>query len=89
MRTVAASHRTRSSGASPDAAAPDRAAIRSPGGDNGARTLLTTDHKMIPDHTHPIMNAAGTRVLIQSGHLSGGKSLDLAVVDVPKSLLAR
>ena len=49
----------------------------------GERILLTTDHKMHPDHTHPIFSPDSKRVLIQSGHLSDGKHLDLMTVDVP------
>jgi oligogalacturonide lyase len=37
---------------------------------NGAMTLLTTDHKMRPDHTHPTFSPDGKRILIQSGLLS-------------------
>jgi oligogalacturonide lyase len=56
---------------------------------NGERILLTTDHKMRPDHAHPIFSPDGTRVLIQSGRLTDGQSLDLVVVDVPSALLRR
>ncbi|HVT72634.1 MAG TPA: hypothetical protein VHD61_05820 [Lacunisphaera sp.] len=49
----------------------------------GERVLLTTDHKMRPDHTHPIFSPDSKRVLIQSGHLSDGRHLDLMTVDVP------
>jgi len=49
----------------------------------GERILLTTDHKMKPDHTHPIFSPDSHRVLIQSGHLTDGKHLDLMTVDVP------
>lgn len=55
----------------------------------GERILLTTDHKMLPDHAHPIFSPDGRRILIQSGRLTDGKSLDLAVVDIPAALLAR
>lgn len=51
---------------------------------NGKRTLLTTDHKMRPDHAHPIFSPDSRQVLIQSGHLSDGDSLDLLVVDLPE-----
>jgi oligogalacturonide lyase len=51
----------------------------------GTRTLLTTDHKMIPDHTHPTFSLDGKRILIQSGRLTDGKSLDLMIVDVPSA----
>lgn len=53
----------------------------------GKQTLLTTDHKMKPDHTHPIFSPDSKRVAIQSGHLSDGKSLDLMVVALPDALL--
>jgi len=56
---------------------------------NGERILLTTDHKMIPDHTHPIFSLDSRRVLVQSGRLTDGKSLDLMIVDIPASLLSR
>jgi oligogalacturonide lyase len=56
---------------------------------NGERILLTTDHKMLPDHTHPIFSADSKRVLIQSGQLTNGKSLDLVVMDIPAALLSR
>lgn len=49
----------------------------------GGRTLLTGGHVMTPDHAHPIFSADGRRVLLQSGRLSGGTSLDLVVVPVP------
>jgi len=49
----------------------------------GERVLLTTDHKMTPDHAHPIFSPDSQRVLIQSGHLSDGKHLDLMEVEVP------
>ena len=51
--------------------------------DTGEQVLLTTDHKMRPDHTHPIFSPDGRRVLIQSGRLTDGKSLDLMTVEVP------
>lgn len=50
---------------------------------DGRRILLTTDHKMKPDHAHPIFSPDSRRVLIQSGQLTDGRSLDLAVVEVP------
>jgi oligogalacturonide lyase len=56
---------------------------------SGARTLLTGGHVMKPDHAHPIFSADGRRVLIQSGRLTGGSSLDLVVVEVPAALLGR
>jgi oligogalacturonide lyase len=56
---------------------------------SGARTLLTGGHVMKPDHAHPIFSADGRRVLIQSGRLTGGASLDLVVVEVPAGFLGR
>jgi oligogalacturonide lyase len=53
---------------------------------NGKRTLLSTDHKMKPDHTHPTFSADGSRILIQSGHFSDGKYLQLIVIPMPKNL---
>lgn len=50
---------------------------------NHEMILLTTDHKMKPDHAHPAFSADSSRVLIQSGHLSDGKHLDLMVIEVP------
>jgi oligogalacturonide lyase len=54
---------------------------------DGRQILLTTDHKMRPDHTHPIFSPDSQRVLIQSGLLSDGKYLNLIVVPLPKELL--
>jgi oligogalacturonide lyase len=51
---------------------------------NGRTTLLTTDHKMRPDHTHPIFSPDSKRVLIQSGLFSDGKNLNLMVVTLPQ-----
>lgn len=56
---------------------------------SGERILLTSDHKMRPDHAHPIFSADSKRVAIQSGKLSDGKSLDLMVVEIPENLLKR
>ena len=52
---------------------------------DGRQRVLTTDHKMKPDHTHPIFSPDSKRVLIQSGHLTDGKSLDLMTIEVPAS----
>jgi oligogalacturonide lyase len=54
---------------------------------NGERFLLTTDHKMKPDHTHPIFSPDSRRVLIQSGHLTDGKQLNLMEVELPARFL--
>lgn len=47
---------------------------------SGGRTLLTTGHRMRPDHAHPSFSADGTRLLIQSGLLTDGQRLALIVV---------
>ncbi len=56
---------------------------------NGERIKLTTDHKMKPDHTHPIFSPDSKRVLIQSGKPSDGKVLQLMEVELPEKLLSR
>jgi oligogalacturonide lyase len=56
---------------------------------SGETTLLTTGHRMRPDHAHPTFSPDGKRILIQSGMLSGGTSLDLMVVNVPLWLQVR
>jgi oligogalacturonide lyase len=56
---------------------------------SGETTLVTTDHKMRPDHAHPTFSPDGKRILIQSGLLSNGASLDLMVIPVPLSLQNR
>jgi oligogalacturonide lyase len=48
-------------------------------------TLVSTGHVMKPDHTHPNFSPDGTRILVQSGMLSGGKSLDLMIIPVPET----
>ncbi|MDR0575787.1 MAG: hypothetical protein LBG96_17500 [Tannerella sp.] len=53
--------------------------------ETGRHTLLTTGHRMRPDHTHPIFSRDSKRVLIQSGLLSGGKTLNLMVVALPEN----
>lgn len=47
----------------------------------GEQILLTKGHPMKPDHTHPIFSPDGKRVLIQTGILKEGKSLDLMTVE--------
>jgi oligogalacturonide lyase len=56
---------------------------------SGEIALLTTGHRMRPDHAHPTFSQDGKRILIQSGLLSGGASLDLMVVNVPLWLQVR
>lgn len=51
----------------------------------GARTLLTTGHRMRPDHTHPSFSPDGSRLLIQSGRQTDGRTLALAIVPVPEA----
>lgn len=55
----------------------------------GEQTVLTTDHQMKPDHTHPIFSPDSKRVLIQSGRPTSGNSLDLMVIAIPDSLQDR
>jgi len=47
---------------------------------SGERRLLTAGHS---GHAHQSFSPDGTRLLFQSGLLSGGKSLDLFVIPVP------
>lgn len=51
----------------------------------GETTLVSTGHVMKPDHTHPNFSPDGTRILVQSGMLTGGKSLDLMIIPVPET----
>ncbi|RHW17517.1 hypothetical protein D1610_10925 [Sphingomonas gilva] len=51
----------------------------------GERTLLTTGHRMRPDHTHPSFSPDGSRLLIQSGRQTDGRTLALAIVPVPEA----
>jgi len=51
----------------------------------GEIRLLSTGHVMKPDHTHPNFSPDGTRILVQSGMLSGGKSLDLMLIPAPET----
>jgi oligogalacturonide lyase len=51
----------------------------------GTIRLVSTGHVMKPDHTHPNFSPDGTRILVQSGMLSGGKSLDLMLIPVPET----
>ena len=55
----------------------------------GETMLLSTDHKMRPDHAHPTFSPDGKKILIQSGLLSNGASLDLILIPVPLSLQQR
>jgi oligogalacturonide lyase len=47
---------------------------------SGGRTLLSTGHRMRPDHAHPSFSADGSRLLIQSGMLTDGTRLSLIIV---------
>lgn len=51
----------------------------------GQRRLLSTDHKMKPDHAHPTFSDDSQRVLIQSGHFTEGQRLQLIVLPVKSS----
>jgi oligogalacturonide lyase len=51
----------------------------------GERILLTTGHRMRPDHTHPIFSKDSKRVLIQSGMLTNGKALNLMTVTLSEN----
>jgi oligogalacturonide lyase len=53
---------------------------------DGRRILLSTDHKMKPDHAHPTFSTDGKRILIQSGHFTDGTRLQLVVIPVPPAL---
>jgi oligogalacturonide lyase len=57
----------------------------------GEMVMLTTGHKATAaDHPHPTFNAAGTEIEIQSAMLSAdNRSMNLCIVPVPKSWLAR
>jgi len=48
----------------------------------GKRTLVSTGHRMQPDHAHPSFSADGARILIQSGMLTDGKRLVIMVLPV-------
>ena len=50
--------------------------------ETGERILLTTGHRMRPDHAHPIFSPDSKRILIQSGMLTDGRALNLMVVGV-------
>jgi len=49
----------------------------------GEQTLLTTGHKMKPDHTHPTFSPDNKRIVIQSGLLSDGKTLNIMTITIP------
>ncbi len=53
---------------------------------SGKQILLSTGHHMSPDHLHPSFSPDSNRIVIQSGHLSGGKSLDVMVITIPHHL---
>jgi oligogalacturonide lyase len=52
----------------------------------GEQTLLSTGHQMRPDHTHPTFSPDSKRIIIQSGLLSGGASLDIMILPAPSWL---
>lgn len=47
-----------------------------------AQTLLSTGHKMRPDHAHPSFSPDNGRLLVQSGMLTNGRTLALALIPV-------
>ena len=49
----------------------------------GEQTLLSSGHPMRPDHAHPIFSRDSKRVMIQSALLTGGKNLNLMVMNIP------
>ncbi len=51
----------------------------------GELTLVSTGHVMKPDHTHPNFSPNGRSILVQSGMLTDGKSLDLMLIPVPET----
>jgi len=57
---------------------------------SGEMTLLAGPQKTGADHIHPTFNADGTKIEIQSALISkDNRSLNICVVPLPKSLLAR
>ena len=56
---------------------------------SGETTLMTTNHRMKPDHAHPNFSPDIRRIMFQSGLLSNGASLDLMTVAIPNSLQNR
>ncbi|MCU0792062.1 MAG: oligogalacturonate lyase family protein [Opitutaceae bacterium] len=51
----------------------------------GELTLVSTGHVMKPDHTHPNFSPDGRAILVQSGLLTAGQSLDLILIPVPET----
>jgi oligogalacturonide lyase len=57
---------------------------------NGETIMLAGPQNVGADHIHPTFNAEGTKIEIQSALISkDGRSLNICVVPVPKSLLNR
>ncbi|MBN1973291.1 MAG: hypothetical protein JW787_06605 [Sedimentisphaerales bacterium] len=57
---------------------------------NGETILLAGSQKRGADHIHPTFNADSTRIEIQSALISpDGRSLNICVIPIPKSLLDR
>ena len=50
-----------------------------------AQKLLSTGHRMRPDHAHPSFSPDNGRLLVQSGMLTNGKSLALALIPVAEA----
>jgi oligogalacturonide lyase len=57
--------------------------------ESGEMTVLSTNHKMRPDHAHPTFHPDSRQILIQSGLLTDGRSLDLMVINIPPHILER
>jgi oligogalacturonide lyase len=57
---------------------------------NGQATLLAGSQKTGADHIHPTFNAENTKIEIESALISkDNRALNICVVPMPKSLLAR
>lgn len=52
--------------------------------ESGERQLLSSDHKMRPDHAHPTFSDDSSKILIQSGHFTDGEKLQLIVLPIPQ-----
>ena len=56
---------------------------------DGQMKMLTSDHKMRPDHCHPTFDETGTKILIQSGHFTDGQRLSLVEIPIPQDFFAK
>lgn len=52
----------------------------------GHRYHIASNTRMKPDHAHPSFSPDGRRLLFQSGHFTGGKRLNLMMVDLDRAL---